>query len=277
MKTTDTANFNPSEADFARFLYGKITSVPDYLLASYSQIGLSDRSLIDLLRVLTCYEKGSRFITFAKLMEQWQGQEQELRAALAALIQQGVLDKAVEAVQESYKLDGLYDKLLELWVFQHSVPSSYPQAKAQSTDEQAAGKSRQELVETIKAAYQLFEGELARPLSPLEMEKLNCWLAVDNWQLPMLREAMHRAVMYGAVSFAYIDKILLRWRREGIGTVEQLADDDMDKQNAKKAGDKVSTNQKNDKKNAGKTKGQNKTAEDGFVNKTDYRKYFGVK
>lgn len=102
----------------------------------------------------------------------------------------------------------------------------------------------------------MFEAEFARPLSPLELQKLNAWLITDGWQPAMLREAARRAVLHGALSLAYIDKILLRWRSEGIVTPEQLADDVPEKATKLKA-------------RRGK-----KAAEPSFDSETDYGKYF---
>lgn len=262
---TNENKFKSLEADFARFLYEQTTQVPDYLLLCYAQLGLSEHALIDLLKVLSCYDKASRQIRFDRLLQKWQGAEQELRAALAGLVQQGVLDKLQDTTHECYSLDGLYDKLLELWVFQHSVPAA--SEKEQTVADSRTGR-KEDFKKAIKAAYQLFEGELGRPLSPLEMEKLNSWLVADNWQLTMLREAMQRAVMHGAPSLAYIDKILLRWRKEGINTLEQLKAAEDDKPGAKGGGKKPL--------NKGGGNKQPKGNDPGFANKTDYRKYFGV-
>ena len=68
----------------------------------------------------------------------------------------------------------------------------------------------------------MFEAEKKQPLSPTELEKLSKWLIDDGWSGEMLKEALGRAVMHDTVSFAYIDKILLRWQKEGISTLGQL-------------------------------------------------------
>lgn len=250
------------ELAFWRALYEENTQVPDYLLANYREIGLSDSEFIALLRVLACRQKNQAYITRDKLLRQWQGDTAAMSAALAALQRQGVLQPAAD--EAAYSLAGLYAKLLELWVFQRSVPAYC--APAQNTPARNLGEPQPEpeMTEVIKAAYQLFEGEFARPLSPLEMEKLNAWLVADRWDFAMLKEAMRRAVLHNALNLAYIDKILLRWRREGIASLAQLQ-----AQEEQQAADKPA--KKPREKNG---RGKPKAAEPSFGSDLDYSQYF---
>ena len=251
------------EPAFLRSLYGECTQVPDYLLANYREIGLSDQELIALLRVLACQQKYQPHIRQERLLAQWRGDKAALSASLAALQQQGVL-RPVDAEGSAYTLAGLYAKLLELWVFQRCVPPSESPAAENSPQ----SEPEPELTEIIKAAYQLFEGEFARPLSPLEMEKLNAWLIADGWDFVMLKEAMRRAVLHNALNLAYIDKILLRWKREGIASMEQLQ---------AKEGQTPAANTDKPKgrsRDAKNGRVKPKAAEPSFTTKDDYSRYF---
>ena len=165
-----------------------------------------------------------------------------------------------------YSLEGLYAKLLELWVFQHSVPAPTSAAEAE-----AATSQQIEEKEIIRAAYQLFEGEFARPLSPLELEKLNAWLIADRWDFTLLKEAMRRAVLHNALNLAYIDKILLRWRREGITNMEQLLASEARQEAA--AADKPARNDKQSR-SARSARNKPQAAEPGFAAEVDYAQYF---
>ena len=81
------------EPAFTRALYFENTQVPDYLINNYQAIGLSDQQFIDLLRVLACQQKFSAYVEQDKLLAKWNGQQAEMSAALAALQQQGVLER----------------------------------------------------------------------------------------------------------------------------------------------------------------------------------------
>lgn len=254
------------EPAFTRALYFESTQVPDYLLNNYQAIGLSDQQFIDLLRVLACQQKFLPYVEQDKLLAKWNGQQAEMSAALAALQQQGVLQRLDDVPGVVYSLEGLYAKLLELWVFQHSVPAPTSVAEAE-----AATSQQIEEKEIIRAAYQLFEGEFARPLSPLELEKLNAWLIADRWDFTLLKEAMRRAVLHNALNLAYIDKILLRWRREGITNMEQLLASEARQEAA--AADKPARNDKQSR-SARSARNKPQAAEPGFAAEVDYAQYF---
>lgn len=247
------------EVEFWRNIYRESVAVPELLLANYHELGLSDADLIALIRILGCRDKHSDAISREELLHSWSGHERDLLRVLAGFEQRGFLGREVAANGvEVYTVDALYDKLLELWVFRHTVPAQSKRAVPQQ-DEEAAVNDR----DAIRAVYALFEGEFGRPLSPTEIEKLNFWLIGERWDVRMLKEALGRAVLHGAVSLAYIDKILLRWQREGISTPDQL----MAAENAEKQAE-----------NRSRTRQQKSSAKgrvhEGYTGANDYSKYF---
>lgn len=203
-----------TERKFMQSLYRDVAPVPSFLLAHYADLGLSDGDMLNMARLFACQEQGSDALSPDLLKRHFAGREDELSAFLALMESKGMVTR--DDFTGAYRLDGLYQHLLELWVFNSSVPSS---DKTQYTPQEKAAKNS----EAIKTVYALFEAEFARPLSPIELQKLNSWLINDGWSAPMLAEAVSRAVMHGAFSLAYIDKILLRWHKAGIVTPEQLA------------------------------------------------------
>ena len=210
-------------------------------------------------------QKFSAYVEQDKLLAKWNGQQAEMSAALAALQQQGVLERLEDVPGVVFSLAGLYNKLLELWVFQHSVPAA---TNAEVEQEPAAVDER----EVIRAAYQLFEGEFARPLSPLELEKLNAWLIADRWDFALLKEAMRRAVLHNALNLAYIDKILLRWKREGITNMEQLLASEAN-QEAETSADKTNRRARQ-ARSSRVARNKPQAAEPGFAAEVDYAQYF---
>jgi DnaD and phage-associated domain len=61
--------------------------------------------------------------------------------------------------------------------------------------------------------YDVFESEFGRPLSTVEMEKISEWNRTTDKKLIML--ALREASAYQKKSFAYIDKILSEWKKNG--------------------------------------------------------------
>lgn len=66
--------------------------------------------------------------------------------------------------------------------------------------------------------YQSFEQETGRPLSPIQMEKLNDML--KDFRPDLIHEALKEAVSQGKANFAYIEAILKRWKSDNLLTVE---------------------------------------------------------
>lgn len=231
-------------------LYRDVAPVPAFLLAHYAELGLTDAEMLDFARLFACLEQGEDTLSPSLLNSRFAGREVELTAFLAAMQAKGLLSR--DEFSGAYRIDGLYQQLLELWFFQNSVPADKSPREAASYQDEARSS------EAIKTVYALFEAEFARPLSPIELQKLNAWLITDGWSAAMLAEAVRRAVMHGAFSLAYIDKILLRWRQEGITTPEQLT------------AEVPAAEKRRPAKRRGKAKGG---AEPSFTGDADYSKY----
>lgn len=66
--------------------------------------------------------------------------------------------------------------------------------------------------------YKSFEHETGRPLSPIQIEKLNDML--KDFRPDLIHEALREAVSQGKANFAYIEAILKRWKSDNLLTVE---------------------------------------------------------
>lgn len=218
-----------AEVQFVKQLYRETTSVPDFLLHHYEEVGLTAAEVLQMMVMHASMDKGENSFGYEDLRPLWNGDEKDLQATLASFVKRGYLrpDGDVD-FNESYNFDGLTEQLFEVWMFRKTVPK-----KTCKTEIPRKNNLNENLKADIKALYQLFEGELARPLSPTEMEKITCWLGADAWSVAMIKEATKRAVMHGTRNFAYIDKILLRWKSEKISTLEQLAEAETAKENSK--------------------------------------------
>ena len=65
-----------------------------------------------------------------------------------------------------------------------------------------------------------FEREFARPLSPMEVDRIRQW--VNKYDIVLVMEALKRAVLMGKNNFRYIDAILLEWSKNNLTTLSEI-------------------------------------------------------
>ncbi len=61
----------------------------------------------------------------------------------------------------------------------------------------------------------------ARPISPYEIETLNQWIDVDKHDFTLIRAALDEAYSHDKLSFKYVDRILLNWKKNNVTTTEE--------------------------------------------------------
>ncbi|MFG6222288.1 DnaD domain-containing protein, partial [Staphylococcus aureus] len=64
------------------------------------------------------------------------------------------------------------------------------------------------------------EDTFARPLSPYEIETLNQWIDVDKHDTAIIQAALDEANSLNKLSFKYIDRILLNWKKNNVKTID---------------------------------------------------------
>ena len=79
---------------------------------------------------------------------------------------------------------------------------------------------RNKIKEQFKQLFQLVEQSFGRPLSPYEIETLNQWIDVDHHDLSVIQAALDEALSQNKLSFKYIDRILLNWKKNNVKTVD---------------------------------------------------------
>lgn len=68
--------------------------------------------------------------------------------------------------------------------------------------------------------FKIIEQEFARPLSPIEFEKISSF--VEKYASELILEAIKEAVYNGALNINYIGKILFEWDKKGYKTREDV-------------------------------------------------------
>ena len=97
--------------------------------------------------------------------------------------------------------------------------------------------------ETKEDIFRVFERELGRTMSSMELEIINGWL-LANYSEELILGALKEAVYNGVNNFRYIDKILYEWDKKGFKTMEQVNSHLLKRRDDKK--DKVITKKEQD-------------------------------
>lgn len=72
----------------------------------------------------------------------------------------------------------------------------------------------------FKKLFHEFESTFGRPLTPLEVQTLNHWIDTDHHSNELIQSALNEAHSLDKLSFKYIDRILLNWKKKNITTVQ---------------------------------------------------------
>ena len=205
---------------FLQEMFMDSLNVPSMLLREYEQIGLNEQELVLVLRLLMLYyNKGS--FTVGTVAAEFAINEDEAISLISLLSTKDILQPTGEG-RETYTLDGLFVQLYELWVIDKRRMQKNTAQRARASKAEAQKRQMAELGQI----YRVFEREMGRNLSPIENEKIGQWLEVDKQSPELIVEALRRSVLRGKASFAYIDKILLNWRRQNLRTVAEVESSD---------------------------------------------------
>lgn len=69
--------------------------------------------------------------------------------------------------------------------------------------------------------FKVFERELGRTISSMELEMINGWLTTGTSE-EIILGALREAVYNGVTSFRYIDKIIYEWEKKGFKTMDDV-------------------------------------------------------
>ncbi|WP_163654095.1 DnaD domain-containing protein [Listeria sp. PSOL-1] len=180
--------------------------VSQALLIHYTDLSLDEKELLLLLQIDSFHAHGNSFPMIEELSERMTLSLSETAKVLESLLQRGFVTierSGEQVISESYSLESLWKKL---W---HYYESKNLAAKAER------------VVTEETNLYCLFETEFGRPLSPFEAETMAAWLDQDHLPVELVKEALKEAVISGKLTFRYIDRILLDWKKLNIKTVEE--------------------------------------------------------
>lgn len=190
-------------------------AVPLLLLKNYRALQLSEIEVMTLIHLISFLEKEKyEFPTTDEIQSRMSASPDFVIAGLQKLIHEQFIsiDEEMDATtgirSERYNLTPLYRKLAKQAAEQEMAKLSAVRTPAQSD-------------EGARNIFTTFEKEFARPLTPMELETISGWLDKDQYKEELIMTALKEAVFAGKVHFRYIDRILLEWSRNRVGTVDQ--------------------------------------------------------
>lgn len=177
------------------------------LLDHYSELGLDEQDLIILIKLIYASETSNKQPSIELLQKGSNMQPREVTAVIQNLIQRELLELNVNKDEEGrfteyMNLDPFYEKLSQL------LKKETMTTNVQSDKEK------------FKTLFQIIEQTFARPLSPYEIETLNQWIDVDQHDIDIIQAALDEANSQNKLSFKYMDRILLNWKKNNVKTID---------------------------------------------------------
>jgi len=183
--------------------------IPQYLFQHYKALQITDDEVLILLHLCSFIEEGIDFPTPHDFANRTNFHPNDISMKIQRLLQKGVLEitqgvNEAGQIFEKYSLSLLWDRLVE---------------QVMTLQNQHQKQDEQQLEKEI---FSMFEAELGRLLSPIEIESISMWMDVDKHSPQIIKAALREAVLSEKVSIRYIDRILMTWKKKNIKTIEQV-------------------------------------------------------
>ena len=184
-------------------------TIPQLFFKHYSELNIQDDEALIILHLLTFEQEGIDFPTPNDLMQRTNFQLTAISQIIQRLMQKGFVEISQSTdesgrLAEKYSIYPLWERLLDLL-----------QSKAQQQVSSANKLDEAKI-------FQLFEQELGRLLSPMEIETIGMWMDLDQHSPEIIKAALKEAVLADKVNLRYIDRILIEWKKRNIKTLAQI-------------------------------------------------------
>ena len=189
------------------FLKEKPIIIPKILFKNYKKINITEEELILLICLINIGEKviyDPNIFTEEIGIDKYKAMQLLNDLSEKNLINIKVENNKLGKKEEYIYLDFLYLKLYSLLL------------NDANEDETKIKKE--------KDVFTLFEQELGRTISPMEVEIIKEWLH-DGYSEELIKEALKEAIYNDARNLKYIDRILFNWKNRGIKTKSDIIKD----------------------------------------------------
>ncbi|HIW72259.1 MAG TPA: DnaD domain protein [Candidatus Levilactobacillus faecigallinarum] len=197
-----------------RYLQAGQTSVANYLLDHFREVGMTTDQLLLYLQLRRLMDRGT-LLPAAEVVAKHLGWDaQKVYQLLHEMITQKLMTITTIVdgqgqKQDTYDFRLLLEKLSQVPVQQAVQAQQTPAAKPAQENQRAA-------------VFNQVEQEFGRPLSPIEMQTINDWLDQDHYKPELIELALREAVLSQAYSLKYMDRILISWEKKHLTTAAQV-------------------------------------------------------
>ena len=192
--------------------------IPKVLFKYYKKLNITEKELILLICIIN---KGNKIIYNPSFFtEEIDLDKYKAMQLLNDLAEKGIIEIKIENKKSGKKeeyiyLDFLYNKILNLLI------------------DLQLGSNK--IIDSN--IFAVFEQELGRTLSPMEVEIIKEWIH-DGIAEELIKEALKEAIINNVRNLKYVDRILFNWRSKGFKTKADIL---KDKKNYRKPQKKVET------------------------------------
>lgn len=184
-------------------------------LETYSQLGLNELEYVFFVLVAKALKTNPKVLKVDDLASHMSIEESGVATLLMEAIGKGFIEVDEKADEQGlrdmeYSLQPLFGKIETIW----------KQKQRKSTEDR-----RQELFKLLEQDFGL--------LSTKDIETAYMWLDDDGFDPEIIKLALVEMKSQQITSIKYVDKILLEWKRKGVGTVEEAKRQMIDFRNRK--------------------------------------------
>lgn len=158
-------------------------SLNEFLVLAYFDNSYSDVFEVELVSKILGMDLNSTMEAFNSLM-------------IKGLVTLESVKDVENRMNEVVKLDGAYASIIE----------------------DTMEETHEEVKEDV---FKVFERELGRTMSSMELELINGWL-ISGTPEEIILGALREAVYNGVTNFRYIDKIIYEWEKKGFKTMDDV-------------------------------------------------------
>ena len=178
--------------------------VPRILFNNYRKLNINEEELVIIMLIISL---GSQIEYNPDVFVRELGMDkQEVMSIISRLIGKNILSieivKNGRKTEEQLSLTLLYDKLLNI----------------------VKDVSDEDSVKINSSIFSVFENELGKLLSPMEIEKIKEWVTTYKNE-ELIVAALNEAVINGVSNLRYIDAILNEWSKKGYHNKEDILKD----------------------------------------------------
>ena len=168
------------------------------LLENYKKLKISENQLAIIFMIDHLVSQGNPFVTADLLSLKMCLDIKEIDSLLADLLTRGFVEYVTMNGKTVTSLNPLKEKLYR--EFQISI------------SKEAEVNNNAKINEELNNIFRVFEEELGRPLSPLEIFRIREWVAL-GYSDEIIINALKEALSQGKKSLRSVDKILLSWAK----------------------------------------------------------------